>query len=206
MIYSEESFLDRNSFINFTFNHLPHWYQPGKLQFITFRLGDSLPPHVQALIKNQMDWFIHKNPYPWTTETEYEFTRLFRGVQDKYLDKGYGECLLKHRECRDIIVEALSYYTQMECYDFVIMPNHIHLLATFTEKPETIIGRLKHYTARHINKLFNRKDSLWQQDNWDRIIRNERHLMNTRTYIFNNPRFLPPGTYTLQMGGHLLSH
>jgi hypothetical protein len=37
------TFLNRHSDILIQCGHLPHWFQPEAVQFITFRLADSLP-------------------------------------------------------------------------------------------------------------------------------------------------------------------
>ena len=46
---------------------------------------------------------------------------------------------------------------------------------------------LKSYTANAINKLLDRKGQFWQEEAFDRYIRDQRHFNNTITYIENNP-------------------
>lgn len=45
----------------------------------------------------------------------------------------------------------------------------------------------KGYTARSINRLLSRQGKLWQEDYWDRYIRDDAHLHNAIRYIESNP-------------------
>jgi putative DNA methylase len=72
---------------------------------------------------------------------------------------------------------------------WVIMPNHIHFLATPLEDIEIrgIAHSLKSYTAHEANKLLNRNGQFWQREPFDRYIRNRKHFVNVIEYIENNP-------------------
>ncbi len=51
----------------------------------------------------------------------------------------------------------------------------------------TVIHSWKTFTTREINKLLNRKGSLWQDDYFDRYMRDEEHRRNEVAYVENNP-------------------
>jgi type I restriction enzyme R subunit len=79
-----------------------------------------------------------------------------------------------------------------ECYemlDFVIMPNHVHVLATFEDE----LGMLKqceswkHYTAVQINRALGLTGRFWQQDSFDHLVRHEGQFERLRRYIAENP-------------------
>ena len=69
------------------------------------------------------------------------------------------------------------------------MPNHVHVLFRLlgSHRLEDVIKSWKGFTAREINRLLQRRGPLWQQDYWDRMIRNEEHLLSCRNYIRDNP-------------------
>jgi putative transposase len=71
----------------------------------------------------------------------------------------------------------------------VVMPNHVHVL--FVQNPEYELQRIirswKSYTTRQINSLLQRSGRFWQQDYFDRIVRNQEHLGNCVRYIRRNP-------------------
>ena len=69
------------------------------------------------------------------------------------------------------------------------MPNHVHTL--FVQKSEWLLDALiaswKRFSACKINKLVDRSGSLWQQDYFDRLVRDEKHFGNCVRYIRRNP-------------------
>lgn len=72
---------------------------------------------------------------------------------------------------------------------WVIMPNHIHFLATPLENIELkeIAHSIKSHTAHEANKLLHRSGQFWQHEPFDRYIRNRKHFVNVIEYIENNP-------------------
>jgi REP element-mobilizing transposase RayT len=72
---------------------------------------------------------------------------------------------------------------------WVIMPNHTHIL--YTPLPgwdlSQIVHSWKSYTAHKINKLLGRSGKLWQDEAFDRYIRDARHFDNALAYVENNP-------------------
>jgi REP element-mobilizing transposase RayT len=72
---------------------------------------------------------------------------------------------------------------------WVVMPNHIHFLATPFEDVELrdIAHSIKSYTAHEANKLLNRSGQFWQHEPFDRYIRNRKHFASVTRYIENNP-------------------
>jgi REP element-mobilizing transposase RayT len=64
------------------------------------------------------------------------------------------------------------------------MPNHVHLLVEVWQTPlSDLLERWKGYTARTINRVLGRSGKLWQDDYWDRFIRDEAHYRKVVRYI-----------------------
>jgi REP element-mobilizing transposase RayT len=95
-----------------------------------------------------------------------------------------------------IIQSTFNFYDNklydLHCY--CIMPNHIHLLIKplTDEKGESyhlsdIIKRIKTYTAKMINQELKRTGKVWEDDYFDRIIRNEQDYYNVINYYLKNP-------------------
>ena len=159
--------------------YIPHFDGGAIAQFFTFRLFDSLPRQV-----------VEK----WREETKEggEKGRVtFRKNVENYLDKGFGECFLKDQRVAELTQNALLFHHERK-YDlksWVIMPNHIHFLATPLEGVELseIAHSIKSYAAHEANKILNRKGQFWQQEPFDRYIRNRKHFESVIIYIENNP-------------------
>ena len=178
---------------------LPHWNQHGKIQFVTFRLADSLPREKAVKLNEIKDRFVANHPRPWDDAVRFEYSNLLSPYIMKLLDNGYGSCLLKYADVRQIVSDALHYNDgkKYRLIAFVIMPNHVHLLIQMIGENcvEPVIHSIKSYSSSAINKMKCRKGSVWMREYFDRIIRSEDHLKSTLHYILSNPRFLKDGDF-----------
>lgn len=182
---------------------LPHWMQSGAVAYLTFRTWDSVP---QALIRR---WYgerdrwlemhgINRKAADWRLtlaqlgrQAEIEFLREFSTRWNAYLDRGYGECPFKRSELRQFVVDCLAYRdgAGYRLTDYVLMPNHLHILAAFRDGDQMLAQcRVwKHYTATQINRNLGRQGRFWQQDGFDHLVRSDREFMWYREYIRRNP-------------------
>ena len=188
--------------ISITFkDNLPHADQKGKYQYVTFRLADSLPSSKCKELKAITEDFLELNPKPWNHETLIRYWQSIGHLENKLLDNGYGECLLRRPEVREIVSSAIKHFDG-ERYDiiaYVIMPNHVHLLIQCKESYSIsqIISSIKRFSANQVNKLLNRKGPFWMKRYFDRLPRNEEDFTHYIKYIKANPYFLQPSEYTL---------
>ncbi len=71
----------------------------------------------------------------------------------------------------------------------IVMPDHVHLLL----RPENdfalsrIMKGIKGVSARLINQARSTLGSLWQDESWDRIIRDEEEFAEMLQYMADNP-------------------
>jgi putative DNA methylase len=165
------------------------WYSRGYLnhfdggpipQTVTFRLIDSFPS---------------KKLEEWADELELLFDQ-FRETErrrriEEYLDMGKGEAWLSRREIAELVQRALLYFAgnRYDLHAWVIMPNHVHALITLREFQalSQILHSWKSFTAKQANALLNRSGGFWQEEYFDRFIRDERHFEAEIAYIENNP-------------------
>jgi putative transposase len=70
-----------------------------------------------------------------------------------------------------------------------VMPDHVHLILKpfdgFT--PERVMKGIKGVSARLLNKQRNTNGRLWQEESWDRIIRDVAEYEEKLQYMFDNP-------------------
>jgi type I restriction enzyme R subunit len=202
---SSLQFVDQHQHISITGAKLPHWHQNNKIQFITFRLADSLPQEKLAELTAFKEQWLAAHPQPWDQKTKDEYDYTIRRKIDRWLDQGFGECILQREDIRQIVANTLLLYhgRRYNLYRFVIMPNHVHLLLSpIGEEVSTrFIGSVKQYTANAINQALGRKGQVWQRNFFDRLVRDGNNFEAYVNYINQNPRYLPPDSYTL--GGTL---
>ena len=96
---------------------------------------------------------------------------------------------------RDITLNALRHWDGVKwtLYAAVIMPDHVHALAQPMPSPEggafnlaAILHSVKRYSSRRINQLRGTQGSFWQDERYDRIVRDEAELHKHWQYIRNN--------------------
>jgi putative transposase len=72
------------------------------------------------------------------------------------------------------------------------MPNHAHAivrpLMSKTHPLEKIVGSWKQFSSKRINEQTGADGNLWQDESYDRIVRDEEHLYRCIQYIGRNPR------------------
>jgi REP element-mobilizing transposase RayT len=157
---------------------LPHFDDGRQTQFVTDRLADSLPSSALDRQKTLLD-------HGKITERDYH------AAVDKYLDNGYGECLLARPEIAELVIENLTRHAgvRYQLHAWVIMPNHVHLLFTGIDgrSLSEIMHGFKSYTAHEINRRLDRTGHVWSKEYFDRYIRDGMHFRNAARYIERNP-------------------
>ena len=183
---------------------LPHWVQPGTLTFITFRTVDSLPAHViEQWVRLRADLIRKQGIDPQAVNCEQLLRQLPKSVQDEIdnclsekwhdnLDACHGECVLRRPELAKIVADSFHKFENDRYFlsDFVIMPNHCHLLASFPDEQSMLdqCESWKHFTAREINRRLKQRGRFWQQDGFDHLVRSEDQFRWLRKYIAENPK------------------
>jgi carbamoylphosphate synthase large subunit/REP element-mobilizing transposase RayT len=185
--------LDEHGEITRTRRNLPHWTQPGATYFVTFRLADSVPTDLRAQWEEELSAWKKHHPKPWDAHTAYEYRQRFVEAREEWLDRGHGSCLLREPAAAERVAAALRHFDG-ERYvldGFVIMPNHVHVLLQPLHGclPSAILHSWKSFTAHQINwRTRAGAPSLWQNESWDRIVRDWGELQRYRDYIGRNPK------------------
>lgn len=168
---------------------LPHWHQDGVLQFVTLRLADSLPQQKLLELQDIRTQWMAKHPLPWDESTRKSFEDVIGERYQSFLDANYGKCVLKQRECWQIVVEALRFFDAKRyyLYDYVVMPNHVHFVAyVHSDSILDVIRQIKRYSARKINAILGLNGRLWQRECFDRMVRSAEDYERISDYIRQN--------------------
>jgi putative transposase len=92
---------------------------------------------------------------------------------------------------RSTVIQAVRYF-EFERYKLsahVVMDDHAHVLVMPLNeyRLHRIVQSWKSFTAHRLIKEFGRKAPIWQREYYDRIMRDDRELMEKAQYILNNP-------------------
>ena len=171
--------------------HMPHWRQDGATYFVTFRLADALPQDkLQELKRWRLKWE-QQHPEPRSEKQWEEFVRQSFLLSERCMDEGFGECVFSDPSLAKIMTDAFLHF-QDDRYttsSFTVMPNHYHVAVKplGTWALEKILDSWKGFVGHSVNKAIGRSGVLWQDESYDRIIRDEEHLFRVIQYIGNNP-------------------
>jgi putative transposase len=196
-------FFDAEAEFSVSRGHLPHWEQVGTVCFITFRTWDSMPREaIERLHTARAEWLRAKGIDATRPEWKHDVDRLpesdrtaFRRMcssrWEDALDTGLGACALRAPHAAQIVGDSLSHFdgTRYVLFDFVVMPNHVHLLASFPELGEMRrqCESWKRFIATRLNRLLGRTGRFWEDEAFDHLVRSEAQFEHLRDYIAANP-------------------
>jgi len=174
--------------------YLPHCDYPGLIQFVTFRLADSMPASRRG---------------EWEHLLAIEDVRKKRTKLEEYLDRGVGECHLRDPRIAKIAGVALLHFhnQRYELLAWCVMPNHVHVLLHVWRTPLwKMVQNWKHFIQSQANRLLTerrlparldggtnrnapcRRPALrWQREYWDTFMRDEEQERTAIRYIESNP-------------------
>src|SRR6266496_1708551 len=184
--------LDEQRAVRIYQRNLPHWRQDGCTYFVTFRLGDSIPDGVRREWDYQQSQWLqaHGIHYDgacggWRAaferlpkDEQLRFQKYFNRQVQSCLDRGIGDCWLRRLDCLHVARTQLlaSDGNAYHLGDFVVMPNHVHMLITpvvernsfrSSERErelETLLKTIKGRSAVECNRLLGRTGTFWQAD------------------------------------------
>ena len=112
---------------------------------------------------------------------------------DRLLDDACtGAVCLRQPAIANMIMEAIHYNANVLghylLHAVVVMPNHVHLLATPAVSLPKLTKSLKGITARRANAMLALTGHpFWQEESYDRLVRDMPEFEKIRNYIEENP-------------------
>jgi valyl-tRNA synthetase len=174
--------------------YLPHWSKEEAVYAITFRLADAVSDDVSQAWRAQRQELVQRAEQqgrPLSYAERGELQKLHSEKIEAFLDAGHGDCVLRDPRVARIVQDALKHFDK-ERYDLLawaVMPNHVHVVLkplAGQELPK-IVQSWKSFTSKEINRLLNRQGSLWMDEYYDHLIRDEKDFMNQVNYAATNP-------------------
>ena len=178
--------------------YLPHYDQMGLLQFITFRLADSLPQDKLQQLEEELKEIKEAElgfGVPRLKSESFAIEVEKRKRIEQWLDAGMGCCALRHPQMAQVTQETLILFDseKYRLLAWCIMPNHVHVLIEPKVPVSKIVQSWKSYTGRWARQhdaelgLGVPGKHFWMREYWDRYIRDENHFHSTIAYIHDNP-------------------
>jgi len=168
--------------MSFHKRNLPHLYFSDGFYFVTYRLANSISIDKLRSLKSFEDNI-------WDFEQFYElFQKYDLLMSSSFTNINY----LLQNELAEICKRSIHFPDGKEfkliCY--TIMPNHIHLvfeLLPGNKGISNIMRAIKGISAKRCNEYLNSKGKFWQDESFDRWIRDDKELYFTIRYVLLNP-------------------
>jgi REP element-mobilizing transposase RayT len=111
---------------------------------------------------------------------------------DRLLDNACtGPLHLRRPDIAQLVVDAIHYRQEQlqhfQIHSYVIMANHVHLLITPHVEVSKAMHSLKRLTAREANRILGLPGPFWQDESYDRLVRDEAEFRRIVNYIEMNP-------------------
>jgi len=197
--------------------NLPHWSQERVVTFVTFRLADSIPRERLAEWEaERRRWLVergkttqgdlHEVLSRLSPDERIEYLRAFGRRFHALLDECSGSCCLRQSACARVVERVLRDFDgdRYLLGSYVIMPNHVHVLASPLEGFDmaTIVRSWKTFSARELNRLLGIRGQVWQRESFDHLVRDGASLRGFERYIGENPvkAVLKEGEFVLGKG------
>ena len=129
-----------------TRRNLPHWYVPGAVHFVTYRLAGTIPVAVLVELRERREARKKEKPAPGVPPAQHRdrLHRRFFAAYDQYLDQ--------HRDVGWLAKPAVAALIRSNLYHhdgkkyhllaYCVMPNHVHvLLQPIAAAPDPGAGR-----------------------------------------------------------------
>ena len=175
-------------------NHLPHWGLNSIAYHVCFRLVDAIPTSQRMQWLEERRRFLEKysNEHQKPIDDEMKrFQYLYSEKVEKYLDNGYGSCILRKPDIATIIRNSLEFNERKKylLHAWCIMPNHVHVVLQVlgAHTLSEILHGWKSFTSHSINNMLSRQGQLWQDDSYNHIIRTLKEYYFQVRYVWNNP-------------------
>jgi len=131
---------------------------------------------------------------PWSLAQQREEHDRFSKPIEHWLDKSYGECLLRRPDVRAAVTGVFVKFDRDRywLHAWALMPNHAHLLFSVAQGVvlPTLLKAWKGTSSRAAGLVIRRRmsaDAFWQKDYFDRMIRDGSHFWNFARHIRQNP-------------------
>lgn len=186
---------------------LPHWQPVGGVFFVTVCLKGAVSKQVLRKLRRKYEEDMRSLTEDGLAldQARSEASQKYLLELDAVLDKYQADIqFLKIPEVAQIIKDQLHRFDK-RLYDllaYCIMPNHFHVVfdtglqvhgkdIDFVGEDyvqlHDIMRKIKGASANFSNKVLNRSGAFWQEESWDRWMRDEKDLNNCIDYTLMNP-------------------
>jgi len=180
---------------------LPHFQNIGGLFFVTYNLKAAIK--ISDFLKTQNEYEVRvlklsENSQSYSSKKHDEENRRYFGEYDKLLHSSKEKIhFLNDERCAKVVCDTLHFWDnkRIELYSYCVMSNHVHAVLKVFEKDENgkklylqdVMESIKQFSARKCNIILGKEGKFWQNETYDRLVRDKGELFRIISYILDNP-------------------
>ena len=174
--------------LEFWRSRLPHWEVVGGIYFITIQLAGSVPKSAAARILANSQEAADRQCANWQL---LPWIKIHNELE-RWIDLNSNTDALTQVEIAEFTMESIEYRKNngiWAVYEFVIMPNHLHILlgevsGSLHKSIESFKMRIGRFALKFQHSKTHR---FWQREWFDHWIRSPEEFEGIRDYIRQNP-------------------
>lgn len=157
-------------------------------------MTEGVTEHLSVRRRNLPHWEVGGSTYFVTFRLKGAQPR--RAREQSAVVRGAGWQPALSAQERQVVKDAILHWhgTKWHVYLFVVMPDHVHILATPAQNSPglwfplaEILRSVKRRSAREINRLRGTRGAIWQAESYDHIVRDAEEFDEVAGYIISNP-------------------
>ena len=180
--------------------NLPHIQPIGGLFFVTYIVKGSIPN--QQIERWTSGYELKKMEILQSEKSDKEaqlddLREEYFFKYDEYLDQKGEKHYFKDDRLAKVVANTLHFWDgkKLELICYCIMSNHVHAVFQLYEEDsegkviylDVLLKSIKQFSATECNKLLERKGIFWQEESYDRLVRDSDELFRVIEYILDNP-------------------
>jgi REP element-mobilizing transposase RayT len=175
--------------VEFWRGRLPHWEVAEGRYFVTIHLAGAIPRQGQDRIHHLAAEYerLAQNDLGGRLKVQ----RQIFAEMERWLDQAERATHLRNGDVARIVMEAIAHRqgTVWNLFEYVIMPNHIHLFFELLRSGlKQHLEQFKRWTGHETGKLLNLdKTGFWQDEWFDHWSRSDEEDSEIAEYIRRNP-------------------
>ena len=171
---------------------LPHWDVAHGTYFVTFNLVDAVPADFRARLETERQVRITELQRLKGRATPAELQviqRLLHERTEECLDGGAGRCWMRDSRVAQLVADAITHFDgeRYRLFAWSVMPNHVHVVFEAREPLQKTMHSWKSFTAKKANRILARSGDFWQEEYYDRSVRDAAEFERTIGYVASNP-------------------